>query len=149
MTKITDIFNFLSINDRLTASGQPSEEELSALADEKYDVVINLALHDDPRYSLTDETSLVESLGMTYIHIPVQFDAPTEENLNAFFDAMENNKGKKIHVHCAANLRVTSFLGLYFYIKQEMSKEDALLLARTFWNPDEVWSSFVTSHHRR
>ncbi len=45
------------------------------------DVVINLALHDDPRYSLADERGTVEGVGMTYVHISVQFAAPQESDL--------------------------------------------------------------------
>ena len=143
MTEISEIFNFLVIEPLLTTSGQPTEEAFSALAEKGYEVIINLALHDDQRYSLADEAKLVESLGMKYIHIPVQFDAPTENDLETFFKAMGINKGKKVHVHCAANLRVTSFLGLYFYIKQGKSKEEVYALIRTFWAPDDVWASFV------
>jgi protein tyrosine phosphatase (PTP) superfamily phosphohydrolase (DUF442 family) len=53
----------------------------------------NLALHDDPRYSLKDEAGCVRDLDMEYIHIPVQFKAPTEENLLAFFAAMDAASG--------------------------------------------------------
>ena len=90
MDKKTDIFNFLAIDDSLSTSGQPTEAQISELAKEGYDVIINLALHDDPRYSLPDETAYVGSLGMQYIHIPVQFDAPLKSDLVAFFKAMES-----------------------------------------------------------
>ena len=89
MDKITDIFNFLSINLSLSTSGQPTEAQLSSLADQGYEVIINLALQNDPRYSLPDETGLVTSLGMQYIHIPVQFDSPTELDLELFFNGKQ------------------------------------------------------------
>lgn len=76
--RVIDIDNFRAIDATLTTSGQPTEDQLRAVADEGYEVVINLALHNHPRYSLPDEAGLVESLGMTYIHIPVQFEAPGE-----------------------------------------------------------------------
>jgi protein tyrosine phosphatase (PTP) superfamily phosphohydrolase (DUF442 family) len=145
MDKITDIFNFLSIKSSLSTSGQPTEAQLSVLANQGYEVIINLALHNDPRYSLPDETGLVASLGMTYIHIPVQFDAPTENDLKSFFNAMESNKNKKVHVHCAANMRVTAFLGLYYLIRQKKSKDEAFAPMNSIWEPDEVWSSFNSS----
>lgn len=145
MNNITDIFNFLSIKSSLSTSGQPTEAQLSALANQGYEVIINLALHNDPRYSLSDETGLVASLGMTYIHIPVQFDAPTENDLKSFFNAMESHKNKKVHLHCAANMRVTAFLGLYYLIRQKKSKEEAFAPMHSVWEPDEVWSSFISS----
>lgn len=145
MIEIKKIYNFLEIDSFLTTSGQPNEEQLSALAEKGFEVIINLALHNDPRYSLQDEKGLVESLGMKYIHIPVQFDAPTENDLESFFNAMESVKNNKIHIHCAANMRVTAFLGLYYLIKQKKSKEVAFEPMNSVWEPDEVWSSFISS----
>src|ERR671918_1898800 len=99
MASVTDIYNYLPIDGKLATAGQPSEEELAAVAQDGVEVVINLALHDDPRYSLADETGCVQSLGMKYVHIPVKFDGPTEEDLGRFFDAMEENRGRRMLVH--------------------------------------------------
>ena len=145
MAKVIDIYNFRLIEDTLSTSGQPTEAQLRAAASEGYEVIINLALHDDPRYSLSDETGLIEGLGMVYVHIPVQFDAPTEGDLLAFFQAMEMYKGKKIHIHCAANMRVTAFLGLYLMVKQGQAESIAFESMRSVWEPNDVWSSFISS----
>jgi protein tyrosine phosphatase (PTP) superfamily phosphohydrolase (DUF442 family) len=142
---ISDIYNFFPITDSLSTSGQPTEAQLSLLAEEGYELIINLALHDDPRYSLKDETSYVKSLGIEYIHIPVQFDKPSKSDLISFFNAMESNKNKKIHLHCAANMRVTAFLGLFFFIREGRSKEVSFEPMWQIWEPDSVWSSFIDS----
>ena len=84
MVKVTDIYNSRPIEDALSTSGQPTEAQIRAAAAEDYDVIINLALHDHPRYSLPDETALVGGLGMVYVHIPVQFDDPQEDDLLTF-----------------------------------------------------------------
>ena len=83
----------------MATSGQPREDQLLAIAAADYEVVINLALHDDPRYSLKDQASSVRTLGMEYIHIPVQFSAPTAHDLALFFDAMDRVKGRRVWVH--------------------------------------------------
>ncbi len=145
MTKLSDSYNYRAISVALTTSGQPTEAQLRAAANEGYEVVINLALHDDPRYSLADEQGFVESWGMVYVHIPVQFDAPQEHDLLAFFQAMETYNDKKIHLHCAANMRVTAFLGLYRMIRLGQSEADAFELMRDVWDPDEVWASFIAN----
>ena len=143
--RVSDIYNYRVVDARLSTSGQPTEDQLAALAREGFEVVINLALHDDPRYSLRDETGLVQSLGMRYVHIPVQFAAPTEADLDAFFAAMEQHRGQKILVHCAANKRVTAFLGLYRVIRQGWREKDAFALMQSVWEPDAVWSSFIAA----
>lgn len=144
MANVSDIYNIRPINAKLSTSGQPTEDQLKALAAEGYEVIINLALHDHPRYSLPDEPGVVQALGMKYIHIPVQFDDPREEDLLAFMAAMEQHKKNKLLVHCAANMRVTAFLGLYRVIKLGMSEHTAFEPMRSVWQPDEIWASFIS-----
>ena len=140
-----DIYNYREAAPDLATSGQPSEEQLAAIAESGYDVIINLALHDDPRYSLKDEAASVAKLGLDYIHIPVQFAAPTEGDLARFFDAMDRHRQRRVWVHCAANMRVTAFLGLYRRIREGWPEERAFALLREIWQPDEVWSRFIAS----
>lgn len=129
----------------LSSSGQPTEAQVASMAREGFEVVINLALHNDPRYSLRDESGLVQSLGMEYIHIPVAFDDPQESDLLAFFDAMEEHQKQKIFLHCAANMRVSAFLGLYKVIKKSEPVDQAFTLMKSIWEPNPVWASFISS----
>jgi len=141
--EVSAIYNYRPVDSLLATSGQPTEGQLAAAAREGFAVVINLALHDDPRYSLRDETASVQSLGMEYVHIPVQFAAPREADAQAFFAAMEQHRGKKILVHCAANMRVSAFLGLYRVLEQGWQREEAFRVMDTVWKPNEVWSAFI------
>ena len=143
-SQTTEIYNYRYVDDALATSGQPSEEQLKSIAEDQFNVIINLALNDDPRYSLADESGLVNSLDMEYVHIPVQFNDPKEEELLKFFDAMEAHKGKNIFVHCAANMRVSVFIGLYRKLQLGMTDKDAFPLMKSIWEPDEIWSTFIT-----
>ncbi len=148
----TGIYNFRDVDASLITSGQPTVPQLQSVAEAGFQTVINLALHDQPRYSLPDEPGTVAGLGMAYVHIPVQFETPTESNLLAFFDAMDAHRGEKILVHCAANMRVTAFLGLYWAIRSGWPDEKAFQLQRGVWQPNEVWSGFMAAmlaKHRR
>lgn len=129
------IYNYRRVDESLATSGQPSESQLQAIAEAGYEVVINLALHDAPRYSLPNETAFVQGLGMKYIHIPVQFASPTNEDLVLFFETMKTHSSCKIWVHCAANWRVTTFLGLFRQIVQGWSHEEAFKLHRPLGSP--------------
>ena len=145
MASVTDIYNYLPIDGKLATGGQPSEEELAAVAQDGVEVVVNLALHDDPRYSLPDETGCVQGLGMTYVHIPVKFDAPTGEDLDRFFSVMDQNRGRRVLVHCAANKRVTAFVGLYRAIREKRELDEAFAPMKEIWEPNLVWASFITA----
>jgi len=142
---IAEIYNFREASPDLATSGQPQEDQLAAIAAAGYEVVINLALHDDPRYSLKDEAASVAKLGLKYIHIPVAFGNPTESDLVSFFDAMMSNRHCRVWVHCAANKRVTAFLGLYLCMREGWAPEPAFALQRDIWQPDEIWSRFIAA----
>ena len=138
-----DIYNFKKLSPMLAASGQPDEEELADLASAGYTVVVNLALLDDQRYSLADERGTVEGLGMKYVYIPVDFAAPREEDFANFVAAIDENQHERVLVHCAANKRVSSFLGLYWHLRQRKPITEAFALQRNIWEPDAVWSAFI------
>jgi uncharacterized protein (TIGR01244 family) len=143
LASIYTIYNYRAVDDTLATSGQPTVAQLAAIAQAGFQAVINLALHDDPRYSLPDEPGTVRALGMRYVHIPVQFKAPTRADLQAFCDAMDARRGERIWVHCAANMRVTAFLGLYRVLRQGADREAAFGLMRELWQPDAVWATFI------
>ena len=138
-----DIRNYRQAAPDLATSGQPKEEDLADIAEAGYQVVINLALHDDPRYSLKDEAATVRGLGMHYVHIPVRFEKPTPADLGAFFEAMELNANRRIWLHCAANMRVTAFLGLFRVLRQNWKKELAFDLMHGVWKPNKTWADFI------
>jgi uncharacterized protein (TIGR01244 family) len=141
---ITEARNFRSLDDELLlTSGQPTEDQLEDAARQGVKVVINLALHDDPRYSLRDEAGTVRAFGMRYVYIPVQFSSPTENDLRAFCEAMDTHKDEKVLVHCAANYRVTAFVGLYRVLREGWTPEQAFEAMRSVWEPNEVWKAFI------
>jgi uncharacterized protein (TIGR01244 family) len=142
---LSGIYKVRAIDESLCTSGQPTVDQLREIAAAGFKTVINLALHDDPRYSLPDEAGTVRSLGMGYVHIPVQFSAPTKQDLAKFFAAMRAQEGQNVWVHCAANIRVSVFLGLYRVIEQRQEREVAFTQLRELWQPDEVWSAFIES----
>jgi protein tyrosine phosphatase (PTP) superfamily phosphohydrolase (DUF442 family) len=140
--RLTQIYNYRPVATTLATSGQPDEGELEAIAAAGYQVVVNLALHDDPRYSLADEPGTVRGLGMSYEHIPVIFTQPTAEDLTAFFAAMTRHRDARRWVHCAANKRASTFVGLYLHLVEGLPIESAFATERSVWEPNPVWADF-------
>jgi protein tyrosine phosphatase (PTP) superfamily phosphohydrolase (DUF442 family) len=136
------IYNYRRLTDLIATAGQPSEEELAAVAHAGFEVVVNLALHD-AEYSLSDERRTVESIGMRYIHIPVVWERPLRADLERFFEVMDELTGKRIFVHCAANKRVSAFMALYRQQRQGWSAEAVMPDVLAIWEPDDVWRRFL------
>jgi protein tyrosine phosphatase (PTP) superfamily phosphohydrolase (DUF442 family) len=142
---LAEIRNFRLATPMVATSGQPQEHHFPLMAAEGYKTVINLALHTDPRYSLADEAASVRAAGLEYVHIPVQFADPRPEDFAAFAAAMDRLQAQKTWVHCAANMRVTAFLGIYRVTHQDWAQDAAFELMRSVWEPDAVWSNFIAA----
>jgi protein tyrosine phosphatase (PTP) superfamily phosphohydrolase (DUF442 family) len=139
-----DIYNHRKVSNSLITAGQPTEEQLIATANEGFQVVINLATLD-PRYSLPDEAGLVHGLGMTYYHIPVEWDSPQESDFEAFENVMGQLGDSKTLIHCAANFRVSAFYSLYALKHLGWSEADADRFRASIWEGSNipVWEVFI------
>ena len=138
------IYNFKQVNEHILTGGQPSEAQLQAVAADGVKTVINLATIN-PRYSLEDEAKSVRELGMTYVHIPVEWENPQKEDFAAFETALRRAEGEKVLVHCAANYRVTAFVSLYGMKHWGWSAAEADALMAHVWKAGQfsVWDALV------
>ena len=136
------IYNYRRLSPTLTTSGQPDEAQFAALREAGVETVINLALVDSPR-ALADEAATLAALGLRYIHIPVEFSAPTEADFESFAAAMDALGGTPVHVHCAANWRVSAFLYRYRVERLGWPEDKARPDLDAIWAPDPVWQTFL------
>lgn len=139
-----DIYNYQFLNEKLSSSGMPTAEQMKEVAEASVQVVINLALVTS-QGALPNEDSVVKSLGMKYVHIPVEWNNPTKQNLDDFFSTMDEHKEDKVLVHCQANYRASSFIMLYRVLKLGWKKEDAIPVMEKMWNPEDfpIWQQFI------
>lgn len=136
------IYNFRRIDGRTTTSGQPTEAQLAEIAALGVTHVINLGLHSHEK-ALPDETASVAALGMTYIHIPVAFDAPTEADFAAFCAALAVIGDAPVHVHCIVNMRVSAFFYRYRRDVLGLGEAEARAVMDSLWQPGGVWATFI------
>ncbi len=141
---IETIRNYLPLTDTLLSSGMPTADQLASVAQAGTKVVINLATAASAG-ALPNEKEVVESHGMTYFNIPVDWNNPTREDLDTFMKVMDENRESKILVHCQANYRATGFITLYRILKLGWKREDAFEDLQKIWNPAgyPVWSKFI------
>lgn len=135
------IRNFLRIDDRLATSGMPQPDDFTAMRQAGFDVVINLALPTSDN-ALSNEGELVSAQGMTYVHIPVKFDAPQPADFDRFTRVLDTCAGQRLFVHCAANMRVSAFVFLH-RLSHGADRTAAERDLAKIWQPDGVWREFV------
>lgn len=139
-------YNFRRINERLTTSGVVPAEALAGLASRGYEAVINL-LPENNDYAVPNERGIVELQGIEYIHIPVDFKQPTQIDFAKFAAALDRVRDRKIHIHCAANYRVSAFYSLYEFSRGNWSAEQVKEFVGDIWQPVDHpgWDGFIKS----
>ncbi|HEX5838968.1 MAG TPA: protein tyrosine phosphatase family protein [Anaerolineales bacterium] len=144
------IYHYLELTENLLTSGMPTAEQMKEAAEAGVQVVVNLALATS-QGALPEEEKLVQSLGMKYIHIPVEWNNPTRQNLDDFFTTLESHPDEKMLVHCQANYRVTCFVTLYRILRQGWDKDEAFAVMNKMWNPEDfpVWQQFIDENLAR
>lgn len=141
-SQLENILNFYDFSPTLATGGQPSAEQLAAIRDAGFEIVVNLALPTST-HALADEAEIVAGLGLEYIPIPVVWEHPTLDDLERFFAVMEANRQRPIFVHCALNYRVSTFMYLYRVLRLDVPHDEAIWDLRSIWEPDETWSAFI------
>lgn len=144
-TDLATIPNYVQINDQLSTSGQIAYDQIAALKEAGFEVVINLAPARDAVNAL--EGFLVVQEGMSYVHIPVSWQEPSPRDLQLFFDVMAANRDRKVFVHCFANMRVSAFVYLYRTLQQNTPAATARADLEKVWNPNELdqWAAFLAN----
>jgi len=141
---VSQAYNFKQVDDLLSTSGILNQDQLALLGRERYEAVINL-LPDESEYAIKDEASIVESQGIAYEYIAVDFSNPTVRDYQAFERKLQGLAGKKVMVHCAANFRASAFYAIYAYTNLGWSETEARSFMGSIWNPNAhpVWDEFV------
>ena len=136
------IYNWQRLDNQITTSGQPTEKQLADIHALGVRHIVNLGLHTHEK-ALPDEAASVSRLGMTYIHIPVDFQNPTDDDFDQFCAVLEQLKEVPVHVHCIANYRVSAFF--YRYRRDVLGVGEATARAEMeqIWHPEGVWATFI------
>lgn len=147
---IEQSYNFRRVDDRITTSGVVPKEVLEEMGNEGYGLMINL-LPQGGRYSVPDEQVIMEGQKIDYVYIPVDFGAPTLEDFDAFTSAMQAAGERKVHIHCAANFRVSAFYSRYAVRQGRWSEAEAGAFVAGLWDPAENpgWPEFIEAVRAR
>lgn len=140
--------NVVAVSEKLVTAGQPTAESLAALSKQGFQAVINLA-PPTVADAIANEPQIIRDQGLEFISIPIQWSNPTETDFQTFADTMKRLQGKKVLVHCQANMRASAMTFLYRVI---VAKEDPALAYETMlkvWMPKNQWKDFVNSELKK
>ena len=135
--------NFQVVSNSLASSGQIGYDQIPLLREQGYEVVVNLATADEERNGR--EGFLVAQEGLTYVHIPVDWQQPQLSDVEMFFDVMQANEGRKVYVHCFANMRASAFVYMYRTLVEGVPEAEARATMSEVWDPGELeqWAGLI------
>jgi protein tyrosine phosphatase (PTP) superfamily phosphohydrolase (DUF442 family) len=136
------ILNHIKINELISTSGQLKIEEFELIANEGFEVVINLAVPTTSN-SLENEDKIVSNLNMSYIHIPVSFENPKISDLKLFLNILQSLGANKVWIHCAKNYRVSAFIYVYHKYILHTPFEEIDLSIFDIWKPSLIWQELM------
>jgi protein tyrosine phosphatase (PTP) superfamily phosphohydrolase (DUF442 family) len=139
---LLEIEAFLPISQQITTSGQPTTQQFSNIASAGYSLVINLATSASSNWN-PEEKAIVESLGMEYVSIPIDWENPTLSDFEDLSDLLDENVEGKVWVHCAKNMRVSAMIYLYHRLRKGYSEGVARRYLEQIWQPNKIWQNFI------
>ena len=140
--KLDQINNYLSYSPYFSSSGQPSAAQLEDVANAGFKRVIYLAFSNS-KTAIETEDYVVNSLGMNYVHIPVDLKRPRTSDFDDFAAVMVKNKTLKTLLHCQINKRASSFSFLYRVIYGRVPMSEAKRDLDSIWQPNKVWYQLI------
>jgi protein tyrosine phosphatase (PTP) superfamily phosphohydrolase (DUF442 family) len=140
--------NYVAATERLHTAGQPDAATLATLAEQGFELVVNLAPPNN-QGAVADEGKLVAEDGPTYVNIPVNWQVPTYEDFELFSAVMNGARDRKVLVHCQLNMRASAFTFLYRVIHEQVPPEQAMEALRAVWIPRDQWATFTADVLKR
>lgn len=134
--------NLVTINERLTTSGQPSKEWLEQLKSRGFEAVIYLVPANVPD-AVRDEARVVSGQGMVFVNIPIAFDRPAERDFETFAAMLTALSPRKVLVHCQVNMRASTMVFLYRSIVAKEDARTAYEAVSKVWVPDGPWQRLI------
>jgi protein tyrosine phosphatase (PTP) superfamily phosphohydrolase (DUF442 family) len=87
--------NFGQVTPNLFRGGQPGVDGFKTLKEMGVGIVVDMRGGSNPR-----EKAAVTKLGMEYVSIPWHCTSPSDEPMARFLKLIEENRDKKVFVHC-------------------------------------------------
>ena len=139
---LSGIVNYREYSPQFSSSGQPTAKQLGVVSNAGFTRVIYLAFSDN-HTAIETEDRVVKKLGMDYVHIPVDFENPTQADFEDFSAVINRDNAKRTLLHCQINLRASTFSFLYRVIYGGVPIAEAKLDLDAIWVPDKVWYKFI------
>lgn len=141
--QLSQIPNFCYIHPHLLTSSQPNNEQLAQIKAYGVDTIINFGLSNEEQ-ALAHEDQCCLELGLNYIHIPIDWDCPRDEQCLLALDLIDALvQNKIVWLHCNDYRRVSCLIYLYQQFAMQIDISSAMQYLHHTWEPNETWTGLI------
>lgn len=141
--QLSQIPHFRYIHHHLLTSAQPNAEQLALMKAYGVDTVIDLGLSNETQ-ALQHQDQLCTDLGLNYIHIPISWECPADEQCLLVLDLIHALvQHKIIWVHCPDHCRISSLIYIYQQFAMTIDLPNAQDFLHQTWEPNETWTGLI------
>lgn len=138
---IAGVVNFTKVDATVACGGETSHEAIAEIAAQGFRTVINLRLPTEP--GVLEEEAVVRSAGLSYLHLPMDPNAPQAETAEQFLAAVADGAVQPVYIHCASANRVGAVWAIKRVVQDGWSRQDAIAEAEAIGMKSPVMHEFV------
>ena len=146
-----DIRNFLQVTPEFCTGGQPRIEHFARLKADGVKAVLNLRQPSEHRAE--EEQQAVAAAGLKYFNIPVNYQNPSDADVDQFLKITDDPANRPMFIHCTAAIRVGAFWMIRRVLRDGMSIDAALEEAKKVGfreapHLDQFVRAYIGSHKK-
>lgn len=100
------ITNFTKVDAVVACGGATETSALEALKNDGFKAVINLRQASETGANIPENSARATTLGLNYIHIPFNTQAPDQKTVDDFLAAVATKANQPVYIHCGSANRV-------------------------------------------
>jgi uncharacterized protein (TIGR01244 family) len=100
------IVNYTKVDAVVACGGATETAALEGLKNDGFKAVINLRQPSEQGANIEENTARAKALGLTYISLPLNGQAPDPKVVDAFLAAVANKANQPVFIHCGSASRV-------------------------------------------
>jgi len=104
---VESIENFHKVSDKVATGGQPTPEQVTALADAGFNAVVNL--REDSEYNDGAQFRAARTAGIRFVRVPVSMTNPTDASVSKFLAVTDEQELYPVYVYCAEGNRAAAY----------------------------------------
>ena len=120
---VESIENFQRVSDRVATGGQPTPEQVGALADAGFNAIVNL--REDSEFNDGPQFRAARDAGIRFVRVPVSMTHPTDASVAKFLAVTDEVELYPVYVYCAEGNRAAAYWMIRRVLRDRWTLEKA------------------------